>query len=315
VTASGADVALCIPTLDPGPWVERMLTALRTQSLEPRDLIVIDSDSTDGSPARWAEAGASVISIRRDDFDHGGTRNLALQHTTASVVVFLTQDAIPADDLALEALTAGLLACPEAGAAYGRQLPHPDAGPLARAHRAFNYPADPAYRTSDDVPALGVRAAFCSNAFAAYRRAALEAIGGFPDPIIGSEDRWAAARLLQAGWGIAYVPGARVEHSHDDSYAQNVRRYFDIGVFQSSERWFEDYLGRPDREGGKLVRAQIAAMKAAGVAAPVPRTLAHAAACWFGFRLGRLHRLLPRPLAARLSTAPAYFRTRKSRPR
>jgi glycosyltransferase involved in cell wall biosynthesis len=48
---TGDDVAICIPTLDAGPWVERMLVALAAQRLQPRDLLVIDAASTDGSPA------------------------------------------------------------------------------------------------------------------------------------------------------------------------------------------------------------------------------------------------------------------------
>jgi rhamnosyltransferase len=313
VTA-GHDVALCIPTLDAGPWIERMLAALESQTLQPRELVVADSASTDGSPARWSAAGARVLAIGRDDFDHGGTRNVLVRATDAPIVVFLTQDAIPADPGALAALVAALDRDPEAGLAYGRQVPHPGAGPLARAHRAFNYPPEPSRRTAADIPGLGVRAAFCSNAFAAYRRAALDGVGGFPEPIVGSEDRWVAAKLLLAGWAVVYEPKARVQHSHDDSYGQNVRRYFDIGVFQSRERWFEDLLGRPGREGGRLVRAQVAALRAGGVRGGVPGAVAHAAACWTGFQLGRAHRALPRALEARLSTAPAYFRTRRNGP-
>jgi rhamnosyltransferase len=309
------DVALCIPALNAGRWVDRVLAAVSKQSLTPRDFIVIDSSSTDGSPARWTEGSALVVTIDRDEFDHGGTRNRFLDLTDAPVLLFLTQDAVPAGPAAFETLVAGLTDRPETGLAYGRQLPHPGARAMARAHRAFNYPATPAYRTADDVAALGVRAAFSSDAFAAYRRAALESVGGFPDPIVGSEDRWVAARLLQQGWGIAYVPEAQVEHSHDDGYADNVRRYFDIGAFQSSQPWFEDYLGRPDREGRRLVEAQVAALRQDGVRAATPRVLSHAAASWIGFRLGRAHRRLPAPFAARLSTAPAYFRNRKSRPR
>ncbi len=309
-----ADVALCIPTLNAGRWVERMVAAVRTQTLQPRDFIVIDSSSTDGSPKRWAAADARVVTIERDDFDHGGTRNRFLDLTDAAVLLFLTQDAVPADASAFDTLVAGLTERPETGLAYGRQLPHPGARPMARAHRAFNYPPTPAYRTDKDIAALGVRAAFSSNAFAAYRRAALDAVGRFPDPIVGSEDRFVAARLLQHGWAIAYVPEARVEHSHDDSYADNVRRYFDIGAFQSSQPWFEAYLGRPDREGRRLVEAQIAALRRDGVTAARARVLSHAAASWVGFRLGRSHRRLPGAVAARLSTAPAYFRHRKSHP-
>ncbi|MGH9186235.1 MAG: glycosyltransferase family 2 protein [Acidimicrobiales bacterium] len=300
-------VALCIPTLNPGRWIDRLVPALAEQRLRPGTILVVDSASTDGSLGRFGAVGAEIISIARDRFDHGGTRNIVLDHVDADVIVYLTQDAVPADEDALGALVEGLLGDPRTGVAYGRQLPHPDAGALARAHRAFNYPEQPEYRTAEDVSPLGVRAAFSSNSFAAYRREALEDIGRFPAPIVGSEDRWAAARLLQHGWGITYVAGAQVEHSHDYTLAQDFRRYFDIGAFQASEPWFEAYLGRPEPEGARLARRQVEWLRQAGVRLPLLRVIAHAGTSWLGFQAGRFHRRLPPGLAARWSTAPAYF--------
>lgn len=300
-------VGLCIPTLNPGRWIPAMVEGLAAQSLRPDRFVVIDSASTDGSVGALAEVGAEVVPIERRQFDHGGTRNLGRRLLDTDVVVYLTQDAVPADEQTLAAIVAGLLADDAVALAYGRQLPRPDAGALARIHRAFNYPAEPARRTSADVEALGVRAAFASDAFAAYRTSALDAIGGFPEPIIGSEDRWVAARLLQRGDAIAYVPEARVVHSHDYGLRQQFHRYFDIGVFHRREAWFDEYLGPPTGEGKELVKAQIAALKDAGVGLATARVVAQAGASWLGFRAGRLHQRLPRSLARRWSTAPAFF--------
>lgn len=305
--AARPTVGLCIPTLDPGRWVDAMVAALAAQEPQPDRILVIDSASTDGTVERFAAVGAEIERIEREEFDHGGTRNLGRQLLGTDVVVYLTQDAVPAGPRAVGALVDGLLADDAIALAYGRQLPHPEAGALARVHRAFNYPPEAARRTSADVADLGVKAAFASDAFSAYRSSALDDIGGFPAPVIGSEDRWAAARLLQAGYAVAYVSGAEVVHSHDYDLGQQFRRYFDIGVFHTTERWFDEYLGRPDAEGRRLVQAQVSALRAEGVSFPAVRAVAHAGAAWLGWQAGRRHRRVPHRLARRWSTAPSYF--------
>lgn len=305
-----SEIGLCIPTLNPGRWIDRLVPALESQRVRPERLLVIDSSSDDGSVERFSEIGAEVLTIPREHFDHGGTRNEAVRRLGTDVVIFMTQDAVPADDSALLNLVMALDRRPHVALVYGRQLPSPGAGPLARANREFNYGPMAFERSCADVAVLGVRAAFCSNSFAAYRTSALAEIGGFPSPVVGSEDRWAAARLLQEGWSVAYEPDARVLHSHDYRLSQDVRRYFDIGVFQASESWFEDYLGRPETEGRRLLRAQIRSLREAGVRSGPLFVLAHAAAVWSGYRLGRLHRHLPLSWSAHLSAAPWYFRSR-----
>ncbi|BBM05676.1 hypothetical protein HAALTHF_27910n [Vreelandella aquamarina] len=88
-----------------------------------------------------------------------------------------------------------------------------------------------------------------SNSFAAYRREALLAAGGFPEGTILSEDMMAGARLLQQGWKLAYCADACVQHSHNYTLAAEFKRYFDIGVFHHREQWLLAWLGKA--EGGR----------------------------------------------------------------
>jgi rhamnosyltransferase len=309
-------VGLCIPTLNPANWIDPMITALKAQRHTLDRVVVIDSSSEDGAVSRFKEVEAEIVTIPRHQFDHGGTRNLGARLLETDIVVFLTQDAIPANDEAIGNLVAAVWANPRRAVAFGRQLPAKRAGPLASAHRAFNYGPDPFERTSADISRLGVRAAFNSNSFAAYRSEALHSVGGFPNRVVGSEDRWIAARFLQAGWAVAYAPEAAVVHSHDYTYRQDFRRYFDIGVFHSTEAWFDEVLGPPQDEGIRLVRAQLRTLRAAGARWSGATVVTHAAASWLGFQVGRRHARLPRGLVARWSTAPAYFEVEVSaRPR
>ena len=97
--------AVIIPVLNPGERLPRLIDALLAQTAAPEEIIVVDSASEDGAPQRAAgKDRVRLIPIRREAFDHGGTRDLALRESTGDIVVFMTQDAVPADEHLLENL-------------------------------------------------------------------------------------------------------------------------------------------------------------------------------------------------------------------
>ena len=71
-----------------------------------------------------------------DAFDHGLTRNLGIEQAGGELVVLLVQDALPASDSCLAALTAPLLADERIAGAFARQLPRPDASAITRHYLA-----------------------------------------------------------------------------------------------------------------------------------------------------------------------------------
>ncbi len=82
-----------------------------------------------------------IVIIPKEEFDHGGTRTLAGKTRSAGdILVYLTQDALPCDDRAIETLIQPLLADKICGVAFGRQTPYQDATPFAQHLRLFNYP-------------------------------------------------------------------------------------------------------------------------------------------------------------------------------
>ena len=230
-------VALIIPTRNAAPHLDRLLPALAAQSLQPDEVFVVDSASTDDTVARFRAYGARVEVIDPKQFNHGGTRRWASQQVSAQALIYLTQDAIPADDQSFARLVANLYSETDIGVAYGRQLPHPTAGLLGAQSRHFNYPAQGRSKRLSDAPELGIKTCFSSDSFSVYRRDALEAVGGFPQDVIGSEDAYVAAKMLLSGYAVRYAADAQVLHSHDYRLLEEFRRYFDIGVFYGRERW------------------------------------------------------------------------------
>lgn len=293
-------VSVIIPTLQAGGGLRGLLEALQGQSLAPHEIIVIDSASTDGTPDVARACGARVIEIDRKDFDHGGTRNQGASYAVGEVLVFMTQDAVPAHAGLLERLVAPLLADERVACAYARQEPRPEAGVLERLTRRHLYPEQPSVKWKSDLPKLGIRTFFCSNVCAAYRRDVFEQLGRFPAPVLFNEDLFFAARAILADFGVAYAADARVVHSHHYTLAQQFRRFFDNGVSMRGNEWVYAHSA-VGKAGGGMVAAVMRELLRTRKAHYIPRLLAESAAKWIGYQLGKRHRMLPAALCRRFS--------------
>jgi len=254
-------LSVIIPTLNAERWITRQLDMLLVQTVEP-EIIVIDSGSVDATldiVARYAER-IRLLQIPHESFDHGGTRDFALRQSTGDLVCFFTQDALPTDERCLEKLLSAF-SFPDIAAAFGRQIARPDAPEYEKLTRAFNYPDQPRVWREEDIPRYGVKSYFFSNVCAAYRRDVYLAVGGFDTPIISNEDMMMAAKLLHAGYALAYAPDAAVVHSHRYTLEEELRRNIRIGKVLEQYR---ERLTDTDAEtegwrmlryvGGELVR-------------------------------------------------------------
>ena len=209
------------------------------------------SDGTPGLVRRFAPR-VRLLEIPPKDFDHGGTRDYALRQSAGDFVCFLTQDALPTDERCLEKLLAAFSSL-DIAAAYGRQIARPDAPEYEKLTRQFNYPDQPRVWREAEIPRYGVKAYFFSNACAAYRRDVYLATGGFDAPIITNEDMMMAAKLLHAGYALAYTPDAAVYHSHRYTLRQEYRRNVRIGKVM--EQYRDRLTGaKTDVEGWRMLR-------------------------------------------------------------
>lgn len=299
-------VALIIPVRNGGEVWRRAAAAIRSQRRQPDRVLVIDSASSDGSDDVALEHGFDLRRIAAQDFDHGGTRQAAAEQCRGfDVLVYLTQDAVLADPHSLGLLLRAF-EDPRVAVAYGRQLPRPEAGAIEAHGRWFNYPAVSQVRTLEDVPSLGIKAAFTSNAYCAYRAKDFFATGGFPSRLILSEDMVVAARQIQAGRAIAYVSESCVVHSHGYTIAQEFKRYFDIGVLHGDQRWLLRDFGDPEGDGMRFVKSELMHL-----ARHAPWRMAEAvlrsAGKYLGYRAGRHAAWLPGSWRVRMSMHAAYW--------
>jgi rhamnosyltransferase len=299
-------VGLVVPTLNAGSLWESWLKAFEQQTRKPDCLLVIDSSSSDDTVALARAHGFDVRVIPKPEFNHGGTRQLGVNVlSVVDIIVFLTQDALLASPDAIEKLLAAF-ENERIGAAYGRQLPHRNAGPIAAHARLFNYPAESQLRSLEDRKHFGIKTVFISNSFAAYRRSALMQAGGFPLDTIMNEDTYVAGKMLVSGWKIAYCADAQVFHSHDYSFLDEFKRYFDIGVFHTHTPWLQQTFGGASGEGLRFV---ISEMRYLSKHAPwlIPSAVLRTGLKWLGFKLGALHPGLPRALRRCFSLHKTYW--------
>ena len=283
---------LIIPTLNAGKNFEKLLQQINSQTLPTKKLIV-DSESTDGTPEIAKKFGFEVLTIQRKNFNHGATRQLALEKLLPlDVIIFLTQDIFLKDETTLETLVEIFETDSSVGLTYGRQLPHIDATLEAKILREFNYPAESQLRNFDSRKIFGMKAAMASNSFAAYRVETLQKIGGFPNVIL-CEDMYVAAKMLMCGYKTFYNALAQVYHSHNYTAAQEFHRYFDIGVFHHRESWIRKNFGGAGRVGKKFVFEKYSALWKNNPRECV-ESFCRDVTKFFGYSLGRLENFLPR---------------------
>ncbi len=194
------------------------------------EIIAVDSGSHDQTLAILESRAVRIIRISPKEFGHGKTRNLAAARAQGDYLVFLTQDATPANADWLDTLLAPLRADPSIAGAYSRHLPRPHCHPMewrrivedelsGRAESCLNSSDAPDYA---DNPAYFY---FFSNVSSILRRNIWQQ-HPFPEVEFAEDQLW-AKRVLEAGYKTAYRADSLVYHSHAYGPWMNLRRHFD----------------------------------------------------------------------------------------
>lgn len=297
--------SIIIPTYNAEKQIQGLCEALRSQAVSS-EIIVIDSSSSDKTVEIAESFGAKVLVVRKEDFDHGRTRTLAGKAAKGDILIYMTQDALPFDRHCIGNI-ARLFEDQMIAASFGRQLPYPETTAFGTHLRLYNYPEVPYIRTLSDKNNYGIKTPFLSNSFTAYRRSALTKISWFKEKLILGEDTHAGAKLLLAGYTIAYVPDAMVYHSHNYSVFQEARRYFDIGVFHKSEQWIIEEFGNAEGEGARYIQSAFAFLKKNRKYYLLPEFFVRNVLKYIGYTLGQHYGMLPYSMIRKLSMHEYYW--------
>ena len=301
-------VDVIIPTYKPGKEFEELICRLQKQTYSIHRIIIINTQTGVFPTELESEPyQIEIMHIRPEDFDHGGTRNMGASISYADIVLYMTQDAVPADEHLIEKFANVFEMHPELGIAYGRQLPSEDCNIIERYTRRFNYPEKSRIKSKVDLPQLGIKTFFCSDVCAAYRRNYLLSAGGFEDPTIFNEDMIFAGKRILAGDKVAYVAEAKVIHSHNYTGSQQFHRNFDLAVSQAQHP--EVFEGVPSEgEGIRMVKATAKYLIRSGQPLKIWNLVYQSGCKYIGYFLGKRYEKLPKWVVLKCTSSIKYWK-------
>lgn len=302
-------VDVIIPTYKPDEKFYQLMERLGHQTYPINKIILMNTGDVlpkeEEIRCKLSLSLLEVHHIKPSEFDHGGTRNAGASHSEADICVFMTQDAVPADETLIEMLVESFSKS-KVAAAYARQLPAEDCRLAEQFTRSFNYPSESRIKTKEDLEVLGIKTFFCSNVCAAYRMNVFREEGGFEERTIFNEDMIFAGHLVKKGYAIAYAADARVVHSHNYSNALQFHRNFDLAVSQAQHpEVFADV--RSESEGIRLVKKTAAYLIKQKKPHLVPGLIVTSGCKYMGYWLGKRYRKLPMWLVKKLSWNKRYW--------
>lgn len=299
-------VSIIIPTRNAEGYINELIDKLNIQTIKPLEIIIIDTASKDNTKTICESYDlVKFIQINDGEFDHGGTRNRAAREASGDILIFMTQDALPENELFIEELIKPL-GENNIVASYGRQVAREEASPLEVFARNFNYPDKDIIKTKEDIDKLGVKTFFLSNVCSAFIKDEFWKVNGFPEKTIMNEDMIISSKLIFSDKRVFYASKAIVIHSHQYTYMQQFKRNFDVGVvFVDSSEYFNGV--KSESEGIKYVKQSAKYLIKIGKAYLIPHLIIDSGFRFIGYKAGKSYKKMPMKLVKKMSMHSFYF--------
>lgn len=303
-------IDIIIPVCRPDEKFYRVLKRLSKQSVKPDKLILMYTlceadEKVPDAILDFNDIATEIHTVKKEDFSHGLTRNQGASFSDAKYILFMTQDALPKNDMLIENMKKALDSDDEISQCYARQCVDKFAPEYIRLTQLFNYPENSRKKTAGDIHELGIKTIFCSDVCCMYRREVFEKLGGFTD-VLFNEDMIFARKAIDSGYAIFYCADAAVIHYHKYSCKKQRKRNFDLAVSQALHpETFSDL--KSEGEGVKMVISVLKKLFAKGKIFQAVYYVFWSGNKYIGYKLGRNFRRLPKTLCKRLSDTPSYW--------
>lgn len=228
-------VSVVIPTKNGGNRFRSVLKAVLEQKTSwPFEVIVVDSGSSDETLAIATENPAvRIITIKPEEFQHGRTRNTAIEHANGEFIAMMTQDAQPVADDWLHHLVSTIETDDQIAGVFGRHIAYDDASLFTRdelVQHFCGFESRPVVQLTDPVRYArdaGYRQFlyFFSDNNALIRRSVWK-LHPYPEVDFSEDQAWARI-IIEAGYKKAYSRDAVVYHSHNYGLWERFQRSFD----------------------------------------------------------------------------------------
>ena len=189
-------VSLIATVLNADAHIGEFLASIAAQERTPDEIIVLDGGSTDGTLDRLRAAGDAITLLEEPGANIARGRNLAIAAASHDAIAVADADCAYGPAW-LEALVAPL----EAGADIAMGWTEPVVGSLLDACVAsLGFPL-----TAAEVD----EGSFMPSARSvAFRREAIDAVGGYPEWLAIGEDMWVNHRWRERGFAMRMAPDA-----------------------------------------------------------------------------------------------------------
>jgi len=228
-------VSVVVCTYNGSRTIRGCLDGLKRLDYPNYEVIVVDDGSTDGTADIVDEYDVRLI--RTENRGLSSARNTGLHAATGEIIAYIDDDACP-DTHWLKYLASTFSATNHAGVG-GPNIPPPDDGPIAEC--VANAPGGPVHVLLSDREAEHIPG--CNMAF---RKACLEAIGGFdPQFRVAGDDVDVCWQLQECGWTLGFHPTAMVWHHRRNSVRAYWKQQRGYGRAEAllKKKWPEKYNG------------------------------------------------------------------------
>lgn len=207
-------ISIVIRTYNEQKHIGDVLESLRKQNYRNFEVIIVDSESTDGTLKIAEKYDTKIIHIKKDDFNYSYASNIGVQNSTGDIVCFLSGHSVPVKENYLLDMNE-VFQNPQIGACYGDVIALPDGSWVEKAFNRLGYIKN---KMSGKNRGIALENKIhpgifsCSNASA--KRELLLKHPFAVELGRGGEDVEVAYRIMQDGYFVARVPDLLVMHSH-----------------------------------------------------------------------------------------------------
>ncbi len=206
--------SVVIRALNEERHIGRLLAGLSQQSVQPDEIVLVDSGSTDATVAIAERFGARIVRIPKEQFSFGRSLNWGCAAATGDVLFLMSAHVYPVYDTYIEHMVRPFER-DETAVAYGRQVGD-DRTKYSESRIMLKwFPEESIWDQGHP---------FSNNANAAVRRSVWEELR-YDEELTGLEDLEFADRAIGKGHAISYVAEAPVVHVHEESWDRIRNRY------------------------------------------------------------------------------------------
>jgi 2-desacetyl-2-hydroxyethyl bacteriochlorophyllide A dehydrogenase len=213
---SNPEISVVIRTFNEKKFLPDLLHALKRQSFQNFETIVVDSGSMDRTREIAAQEADKLLPIESRNFTFGHSLNVGIQGASGEYIAIVSAHTLPVNEHWLGRLVDPLRENKNA-MVYGRQI----------GGKTSNFSEIQDLRRTFGLKPKTLQPPrfFANNANSAIRKDLWQKYA-FDESLLGLEDIDWAKYWMERGYQVVYEPQAALYHFHEETWRQVRRRYY-----------------------------------------------------------------------------------------